>query len=131
MRGTWQLTIRSRESSKELAHAWRRLPAENRTIPLETISQRTKLTVDGVEFLLMKTLSLHLVEGIIDQVDSTVQVAPLLLASCTAIICCACTECCHACCMLTKGDSPKEEGGTRAVSGLTALHSGREMTSVF
>jgi 26S proteasome regulatory subunit N9 len=30
--------------------------------------------VDGVEFLLMKTLSLHLIEGIIDQVEGTVQV---------------------------------------------------------
>ena len=47
-------------------------------IPLETIAQRTKLSVDGVEFLLMKTLSLHLIEGIIDQVDSTVQVQPCL-----------------------------------------------------
>ena len=51
-----------------------RLPAEQRTIPLSAIAERTKLTVDGVEFLLMKTLSLHLIEGIIDQVDSTVQV---------------------------------------------------------
>lgn len=38
------------------------------------IAERTKLSVDGVEFLLMKTLSLHLIEGIIDQVASTVQV---------------------------------------------------------
>ena len=51
-----------------------RLPAEDRTIPLKAIAQRTKLSVDGVEFLLMKALSLHLVEGVIDQVDSTVQV---------------------------------------------------------
>ena len=58
----------------EGVHASCRLPAESRTIPLETIAQRTKLSVDGVEFLLMKTLSLHLIEGIIDQVDSTVQV---------------------------------------------------------
>lgn len=56
-------------------HAPCRLPAESRTIPLETIAQRTKLSVDGVEFLLMKTLSLHLIEGIIDQVDATVQVS--------------------------------------------------------
>ena len=56
------------------ACAYCRLPAEDRTIPLKTIAQRTKLSVDGVEFLLMKTLSLHLVEGVIDQVDSTVQV---------------------------------------------------------
>lgn len=51
------------------------LPAEQRTIPLTTIGQRTRLSVDGVEFLLMKTLSLHLIEGIIDQVDGHVQVS--------------------------------------------------------
>ena len=43
---------------------------------LHTIAERTKLTVDGAEFLLMKALSLHLIEGIIDEVDETVQVAP-------------------------------------------------------
>lgn len=58
----------------EMSFALCRLPAESRTIPLEAIAKRTKLSVDGVEFLLMKTLSLHLIEGIIDQVDSTVQV---------------------------------------------------------
>ena len=51
------------------------LPAEQRTIPLSEIAARTKLAGDGVEFLLMKTLSLKLIEGVIDQVDSTVQVA--------------------------------------------------------
>ena len=51
------------------------LPAEQRTIPLSEIAARTKLGGDGVEFLLMKTLSLKLIEGVIDQVDSTVQVA--------------------------------------------------------
>lgn len=50
------------------------LPAEQRTIPLSTIGARTRLGVDGVEFLLMKTLSLKLIEGIIDQVDGHVQV---------------------------------------------------------
>ena len=44
------------------------LPAENRRIALGDIAQLTKLSVDGVEFLLMKALALHLVEGIIDQV---------------------------------------------------------------
>ena len=57
----------------------RSLPAEQRTIPLSEIAARTKLGADGVEFLLMKTLSLKLIEGVIDQVDSTVQ------ASCTAV----------------------------------------------
>ncbi|KAL0020349.1 hypothetical protein WJX79_001253 [Trebouxia sp. C0005] len=51
------------------------LPAQERTISLETIGQRTKLEVDGVEFLLMKTLSLHLIEGIVDQVDGNVKVS--------------------------------------------------------
>lgn len=50
------------------------LPAQERTISLQTIGQRTKLEVDGVEFLLMKTLSLHLIEGIVDQVDGNVKV---------------------------------------------------------
>eukprot|EP00891_Asterochloris_glomerata_P005712 jgi/Astpho2/5712/Aster-02950 len=50
------------------------LPAHQRTIELEAIAARTKLAVDGVEFLLMKTLSLHLIEGVIDQVAGNVQV---------------------------------------------------------
>ena len=54
----------------------RRLPAEERKVALQTIADRTKLTVDGAEFLLMKALSLHLIEGIIDEVDGTVQVSP-------------------------------------------------------
>ena len=41
---------------------------------LQSIAERTKLTVDGAEFLLMKALSLHLIEGIIDEVDQSVQV---------------------------------------------------------
>lgn len=53
------------------------LPAQERTIQLETIGQKTKLDVDGVEFLLMKTLSLHLIEGIVDQVDGNVKVTPM------------------------------------------------------
>lgn len=44
------------------------LPPEQRRIPLATIAARTKLSVDGVEFLLMKALALHLIEGSIDQV---------------------------------------------------------------
>jgi len=51
------------------------LPPEHRRIPLATIAQRTKLSVDGVEFLLMKALALHLIEGSIDQVDQEVQVS--------------------------------------------------------
>lgn len=43
------------------------LPPEQRCIPLSAIAARTKLSVDGVEFLLMKALALHLIEGSIDQ----------------------------------------------------------------
>ncbi len=50
------------------------LPADERTVPLATIASATKLSEDGVEFLLMKALSLHLIEGSIDQVSGTVQV---------------------------------------------------------
>lgn len=50
------------------------LPAEERTIPLSAIAARTKLDTDGVEFLLMKALALHLLEGSINQVRSVVEV---------------------------------------------------------
>ncbi|WMV31301.1 hypothetical protein MTR67_024686 [Solanum verrucosum] len=50
-------------------------PADDRTIPLSVIAERTKLTVEDVEYLLMKSLSVHLIEGIIDQVEGTVHVS--------------------------------------------------------
>ncbi|PIA61081.1 hypothetical protein AQUCO_00300536v1 [Aquilegia coerulea] len=50
-------------------------PSEDRTIPLNVIAERTKLSVEDVEFLLMKSLSVHLIEGIIDQVEGTVHVS--------------------------------------------------------
>ncbi|KAL7150510.1 hypothetical protein ABFS83_05G117200 [Erythranthe nasuta] len=50
-------------------------PSDERTIPLSIISERTKLTVEDVEYLLMKSLSVHLIEGIIDQVEGTVYVS--------------------------------------------------------
>ncbi|KAK4490827.1 hypothetical protein RD792_001542 [Penstemon davidsonii] len=50
-------------------------PSEDRTIPLNIIAERTKLTVEDVEYLLMKSLSVHLIEGIIDQVEGTVYVS--------------------------------------------------------
>jgi 26S proteasome regulatory subunit N9 len=56
----------------ELVHA---LPAEERRIPLADVAQRTKLPLDGVEFLLMKALALHLLEGVIDQVAGEVAVS--------------------------------------------------------
>ncbi|KAF8670210.1 hypothetical protein HU200_050740 [Digitaria exilis] len=48
---------------------------ENRTIPLSAIAERTRLSVEDVEYLLMKSLSARLIEGIIDQVDGTVHVS--------------------------------------------------------
>jgi 26S proteasome regulatory subunit N9 len=50
------------------------LPAEKREIDLADIAVRTKLTVDGVEYLLMKTLSAGLIRGEIDEVSSKVVV---------------------------------------------------------
>ncbi|KAK6947353.1 Proteasome component (PCI) domain [Dillenia turbinata] len=50
-------------------------PSEDRTIPLRIITERTKLSIEDVEYLLMKSLSVHLIEGIIDQVEGTVHVS--------------------------------------------------------
>ncbi|GJR77086.1 26S proteasome non-ATPase regulatory subunit 13 homolog A [Tanacetum coccineum] len=49
--------------------------SEDRTISLSLIAKRTKLSVEDAEYLLMKSLSVHLIEGIIDQVDGTVYVS--------------------------------------------------------
>jgi 26S proteasome regulatory subunit N9 len=51
------------------------LPADQRTISLDVIAQKTQLSADGVERLLMKTLSVHLIEGIIDSVAGTVSIS--------------------------------------------------------
>ena len=51
------------------------LPPEGRSVPLSAIADRTKLPMDGVEFLLMKALALHLIEGRIDQISGTVEVS--------------------------------------------------------
>lgn len=50
-------------------------PSEDRSIPLSDIAESTKLSVEDVEHLLMKSLSVHLIEGVIDQVDGTVHVS--------------------------------------------------------
>jgi len=50
------------------------MPPDERRIPFNVIGEHTKLDNDGVEFLLMRALSLHLIEGTIDQVDEFVQV---------------------------------------------------------
>ena len=43
-------------------------------LPLARVAERTQLSVDGVEMLLMRALSQHLIEGSIDQVDGVVSV---------------------------------------------------------
>ena len=50
------------------------LPAEKKSVSLAAIGERTKLSTESVEFLLMKALALHLIEGIIDQVEGTVSI---------------------------------------------------------
>ncbi|KAJ6846402.1 26S proteasome non-ATPase regulatory subunit 13-like protein B [Iris pallida] len=50
-------------------------PSEDRTIPLSVIAEQTKLSIEDVEYLLMKSLSVHLIEAIIDQVEGTVHVS--------------------------------------------------------
>ena len=52
----------------------RRLPPDQRKITLATIAARTQLDVDGVEFLLMRAMSLKLVTGTIDEVESVVDI---------------------------------------------------------
>ncbi|CAD6259792.1 unnamed protein product [Miscanthus lutarioriparius] len=49
--------------------------SENRTIPMRDIAEQTKLSVEDVEYLLMKCLSARLIEAIIDQVDGVVHVS--------------------------------------------------------
>lgn len=51
-----------------------KLPSEDRVISLSTITEQTKLTIEGVEMLLMRALSAKLIEGIIDQVAGTVSI---------------------------------------------------------
>jgi 26S proteasome regulatory subunit N9 len=41
---------------------------------LNDIAAKTKLSVDGVEYLLMKALSVRLIEGVVDQVAGVVNV---------------------------------------------------------
>lgn len=52
-----------------------RTPPDQRSIALTDIAARTKLNEAGVEELLMRCLSLHLLEGSIDQVDGVVHVS--------------------------------------------------------
>lgn len=49
-------------------------PTSNRTLTFETIAHETRLSVEEVEHLVMKALSLGLLRGFIDQVSQTVTV---------------------------------------------------------
>jgi 26S proteasome regulatory subunit N9 len=48
-------------------------------VPLSVVAERTRLPSDSVEFLLMKALSCHLIEGSVDQVEGTAQVGGPLM----------------------------------------------------
>ena len=50
------------------------LPSDDRTIKLSEIGKRTGMNVDGVERLLMRALSAHLIEGSLDSVAGEVTV---------------------------------------------------------
>ncbi|KAL9267337.1 26S proteasome non-ATPase regulatory subunit 13 homolog B-like protein [Drosera capensis] len=50
-------------------------PSGDRTVPLRVIAEHTKLSVEDVEYLLMKSLSAHLIEGTIDEVEGTVHIS--------------------------------------------------------
>ncbi|KAG8488001.1 hypothetical protein CXB51_018352 [Gossypium anomalum] len=50
-------------------------PSDDRTIPLKVIAERTKLSIEDVEYLLMKSLSVRLIEGIIDQIEGAIHVS--------------------------------------------------------
>ncbi|KAH1040568.1 hypothetical protein J1N35_042311 [Gossypium stocksii] len=50
-------------------------PSDDRSIPLKVITERTKLSIEDVEYPLMKSLPVRLIEGIIDQVEGTIYVS--------------------------------------------------------
>jgi hypothetical protein len=56
---------------------WCRLPPDKRKIPLATIAACTQLDIDGVEFLLMRAMSLKLVTGTIDEIEAVVDIRHL------------------------------------------------------
>lgn len=68
---------------KESCRGWMyRLPPDQRRIPIATVAARTLLDADGVEFLLMRAMSLKLVAGSIDSIEQTcniTHVAPRVL----------------------------------------------------
>lgn len=49
-------------------------PSNSRTLTFDEVSQRCCVANEMVEMLLMKCFSLKVIKGVIDQVDSTVQI---------------------------------------------------------
>ncbi|KAL3318415.1 26S proteasome non-ATPase regulatory subunit 13 [Cichlidogyrus casuarinus] len=51
-----------------------RRPLNKRTLTFEEISKATRVPIDRVEYLLMRALALHLMEGRIDEINKTVSI---------------------------------------------------------
>ncbi|KAI8352077.1 hypothetical protein BD560DRAFT_409073 [Blakeslea trispora] len=69
-----QANLRRKICLMSLIEAVFRRSTDNRSIPFSEIAAETRLSVDEVEHLVMKALSLSLIRGSIDQVDQVVVV---------------------------------------------------------
>ncbi|OBZ85168.1 putative 26S proteasome regulatory subunit rpn9 [Choanephora cucurbitarum] len=69
-----QANLRKKICLMSLIEAVFRRSTDNRSIPFSEIAAETRLSVDEVEHLVMKALSLNLIRGSIDQVDQVVVV---------------------------------------------------------
>jgi 26S proteasome regulatory subunit N9 len=69
-----QAGLRRKICLMSLIEAVFRRSTDNRSIPFSEIAAETRLSVDEVEHLVMKALSLNLIRGSIDQVDQIVVV---------------------------------------------------------
>ncbi|KAI9474215.1 MAG: PCI domain-containing protein [Benjaminiella poitrasii] len=70
-----QEALRRKICLMSLIEAVFRRSTDNRTISFSEIAAETRLSVDEVEHLVMKALSLNLIRGSIDQVDQTVVIS--------------------------------------------------------
>ena len=61
-----------------LVHLVFERPSSERTLSFQDVAQRIHLDVNQVELVVMRALSLGLIEGTMDQVDQTVQVTWVL-----------------------------------------------------
>lgn len=69
-----QTALRRKICLMSLIEAVFRRSTDNRSIPFSEIAAETRLSIDEVEHLVMKALSLNLIRGSIDQVDQIVVV---------------------------------------------------------